>query len=115
MEKHELAQRIGRLGAFAISQTSNANDNDFVTNVIEEFEAANAAPPAYPEAVEDAGEILKSFTENQALKDLVDSVVDLAVHDDDERWHEEIADAIKAFNNALRATKNRRRARTATK
>lgn len=107
MEK-TLAKRIGNVAGFAINQLPEKDEN-FAAEVAVEIENGIENPVEYPEAVEDAAEILKSTTKNENLKEMIDQVADLAVHENDESWFDEFGDAWKALTTGLKARRERKK------
>lgn len=105
--KKTIAQRIGGLAGFTISQLPEQSE-DFAAEVAVEVEKGIADPESYPEAIEDAAELLKSCTKNENLKEMIDQVADLAVHENDESWFDEFGDAWKALTNGLKARRERK-------
>lgn len=105
--KKTLAQRIGGVTGFAVAQLPEQSES-FAAEVSAEIEKGIADPESYPEAVEDAAEILKSCTKSEHLKAMIDQVADLAVHEDDESWFDEFGDAWQALSNGLKSRRERR-------
>lgn len=105
--KKTIAKRIGNIAGFVINQMPEKDEN-FAAEVAVEVENGIENPVDFPEAVEDAAELLKSTTKNENLKAMIDQVADLAVHENDESWFDEFGDAWQALTTGLKARRERK-------
>lgn len=103
-----LAQRIGGIAGFAISQLPEQSEN-FAAEVAVEIEKGIADPETYPEFVDDAAGLLKSTTKNQHAHEMIDALADLLVHEDDESWFDEFGDAFRTFTEGMKARRERKK------
>lgn len=108
-ETKTLATRIGNVTGFIIHnipESAQTTGEEILAGVNKGI----TEPVEYPEAIDDAAEILKACTKNEAIKDIIDAAADLAVHEDGETWADDIADAISVLKNAGKANRDKRRA-----
>jgi len=107
-----IPQRIGGITGFTVNlfQKNDADVKSIAADINAEIEKGIANPESYPEAVEDAAELLKSTTTNHHVKEMIDAVADLAVHEPDESWFDEFGDAWSALSEGMKARRERRKA-----
>lgn len=107
-----ISQRIGGITGFAVQQLAMSKENadEIAADINAEIQKGIANPESYPEAVEDAAELLKSTTTNEHIKEMIDAVADLAVHEQGESWFDEFGDAWSALSEGMKARRERRNA-----
>jgi len=99
---------IGRIAGFAAQQLPS-DVNEAAEEIAVEVEKGIVDPPEAGEAIAAAGELIKRAVPNPHVHEMVDSLVDLSIHEEGETWTEDLQEAFSAFNNGLKAWREARK------